>query len=140
MIIINIIKAQSKGLALKNQFLSVLLKILAQNWFRLKRSIIDQIFDSVKASGLLKCGCWQGKAGCSVTRLGNFYKFLISNCLTKVAQIFRWIFGLFLIMSISCKKCVNTFGAFWGEIRQLFNLLSGHTGRLAAAAVKRKGW
>ena len=45
----------------------------------------------------------------SVTRLGEFYKFLATNCLTKVPQIFLWLFGLFLIMSLLCKKCVATF-------------------------------
>ena len=45
----------------------------------------------------------------SVTRLGNFFKFLAKNCLTRVAQIFWWHFGLFSIMSLLCKKCVATF-------------------------------
>ena len=31
----------------------------------------------------------------SVTRLGDFYKFLTTNCPTKVAQIFWWLFGPF---------------------------------------------
>ena len=30
----------------------------------------------------------------------------------KVAQIFWWLFGLFIIMSLLCKKCVATFGQF----------------------------
>ena len=31
----------------------------------------------------------------SVTRLGHFYNFLATNCLTKVAQIFCWFLGYF---------------------------------------------
>ena len=42
-----------------------------------------------------------------------FYNFFATNCLTKVAQIFWWIFGLFQIMSLLCKKNVAT---FWGKL------------------------
>ena len=53
----------------------------------------------------------------SVTRLDDFYKFLGKNCLTKVTQIFRCLFGLYLIMSPLCKKRVATFlGIFGGEL------------------------
>ena len=60
----------------------------------------------------------------SVTRLGDFCKFLATNWLTKVAQIFWWLFGLILIMSLLCKKCVATFGAIFGE--KLGNFLFHH--------------
>ena len=53
----------------------------------------------------------------SVTRLGDFYNFLATKNLTKVAQIFWWLFGLFLIMSLICKKYVATFWAiFWWKL------------------------
>ena len=54
----------------------------------------------------------------SVIRLADFYKFLTTNCLTKVAQIFWWL--LAEITSLLCKKVYLLFGQFWGEIRQLF--------------------
>ena len=60
----------------------------------------------------------------SVTTLGIFFKFLATNCLTKVVQIFWW---LFLIMPLLCKKCVATFWAILSEIRPLFISSSGHT-------------
>ena len=53
----------------------------------------------------------------SVTRLADFYKFLATNCLTKVAQIFLWLFGLFQIMSLLYKKCIGYFlGNFRGKL------------------------
>ena len=55
-----------------------------------------------------------------------FCKFLATNCLAKVVQIFWWLFGLFLIMSLLFKKWVATFWAIWGEIRQFLNPASGH--------------
>ena len=63
----------------------------------------------------------------SVTRLGDFYKFLTANCLTKQAQICWWHFGLFLIMSLLCIKCMATFWTILWEIRRLFIPSSGHT-------------
>ena len=63
----------------------------------------------------------------SVTWLGDFYKFLVANCLTKVSQIFWRLFGQFLVLSLLSKKCVATFWAFLQEIRQLFKASSSHT-------------
>ena len=54
----------------------------------------------------------------SVIRLADFYKFLTTNCLTKVAQIFWWL--LAEITSLLCKKVYLLFGQFLGEIRQIF--------------------
>ena len=58
----------------------------------------------------------------------RFFQVLCNNWLTKVAQIFRWLFGpfdLFLIMSLLC-ECVWLL--FW-EIKQLFIPPSGHPHR-----------
>ena len=79
--------------------------------------------------------------GNSVTRLGDFYKFLATNCLTKVAQTFWWLFwGLFLKMSFLFKKCVATFRQYLWEIRQLFIPSSGHTGgKLGANVINQSG-
>ena len=62
-------------------------------------------------------------------KIGRFFRFLATNCLAKVAQIFWGLLGPLIIMSLFCKKCVATFGAifFGGGIRQLFILSSGHT-------------
>ena len=54
----------------------------------------------------------------SMTRLGDFYKFLATNCLTKVAKIYWCLFGLFLIMSLLCKLCGYYLGYIQGGIRQ----------------------
>ena len=62
----------------------------------------------------------------SVTRLGDFYKFLGTNCLKKVAQIIWWLFGLFLIMSLLCKTLRLLFVQFLGKIGLLFSPTSGH--------------
>ena len=60
--------------------------------------------------------------GANVTKLDDFYKFLAAKLSHKRH------FGLFLIMSLLCVKCVTTFWAILGEIRQLFIPSSGHTG------------
>ena len=60
-------------------------------------------------------------------QIGRFLQTLGNKLsLTKVAQIFWWLFGLFLIMSLLCKKFVAAFGHFWEEVRPLF-IQSGHT-------------
>ena len=73
----------------------------------------------------------------SVTRLGDSYKFLVTNCLIKVAQIFWWLFGLFLIMALSSKSGWLLFGHIWGKIRQPFIPSSGHTAQITVAYVFR---
>ena len=58
----------------------------------------------------------------SVTILGDFHKFLATNCLTKWAHIIWWPFGPFLLMSY--KKCV---AIFWGNFcENLGNFLFHH--------------
>ena len=42
--------------------------------------------------------------------IGRFLQILGNKLSQKVAQIFWCLFGLFLIMSLSCKKCVDTRG------------------------------
>ena len=63
----------------------------------------------------------------SVTRLGDFWKFLATNFLTKVTQIFGNFLGY-------CEKhyfvSKNSCGSFWGIIWKIwatFNPTSGHT-------------
>ena len=63
----------------------------------------------------------------SVTRLGEFSKFLTTNFFTKVAQIFGNNLGNFTVYHIFRKSC---FGYFLGNIGKLGLLLipiSGHT-------------
>ena len=76
--------------------------------------------------------------GASVTRLGDFYKFLATNCLTKVAQMCWWLFGLFLIMSLFSKKCVATFWAIFGG--KLDNFLFFHLVTLHGALYLVEGY
>ena len=64
----------------------------------------------------------------SVTRMGDFYMLLATNCVTKLAQICCWLFGIFLIYChYYVKVCEATIWAFFGNIRQLFIPWSGHT-------------
>ena len=52
---------------------------------------------------------------------------MATNCCTKVAQIFRQLFGLFLIMSLVFKvMCVYFLCNFLWKIGQLFIPSSGH--------------
>ena len=53
-----------------------------------------------------------------VTRLGDYFKFLATNCLTKVAQIFWSPFGLFLAMKLLCKGVWLLFWQFLGDLGQ----------------------
>ena len=55
----------------------------------------------------------------NVTRLGDFYK-LFGNKVSHKNSPKISLFGLFLIMSLLCKKCLATFWPIFGEIRQLF--------------------
>ena len=59
----------------------------------------------------------------SVTRLGDFLKFLASNFFNKVAQISGKLFGKFKVKTI-----VPTFLATFEEIGLIFILSSVHTG------------
>ena len=53
----------------------------------------------------------------SVTRLGDFWKFLATNLLTKVAQKHWWLLGLFWKGYLNVKTAVAyiwvTYGNFW---------------------------
>ena len=62
-----------------------------------------------------------------VTRLGDFWKFLITNCLTKVTQIFCDFLGYFETHLFEPKTAVVTYLATFEKIRLLFILTSGHT-------------
>ena len=67
----------------------------------------------------------------SETRLGNFYKFLAANCLTKVAKICWWPFGQFLITPLLCKSVWLLLGNFGGK---LGNFLFHHLVTLIASS------
>ena len=43
---------------------------------------------------------FKGRDQCD--QIGRFLNFLVTNFLTKVAQLFWYIFGLFLIIKLSC--------------------------------------
>ena len=53
----------------------------------------------------------------SVTRLGDLWKFLVTKCVTKVAQLF----GLFCKTSLLCENCFGYFLAIFGKIWATFN-------------------
>ena len=65
-----------------------------------------------------RCGPMCGRLRCdmmiisSVTRLGNFWKFLATNKITKVAQIFGYFWGCVknIILSKNCRE--NVMGHF----------------------------
>ena len=62
-----------------------------------------------------------------MTRLGDFLNILVTNFLTKVAQIFWQHFGLFEIIPLSSKNYLATFWAISGKIGRLFIPSSSHT-------------
>ena len=86
----------------------------------LKKKIIFRLILSLTISLFalsLLYGTWNNEGDkSSVTRLCNFYKFLATNCLTKVAQIIWCLYGLFLIMSLLCKSVWLLFGQFLGKL------------------------
>ena len=51
----------------------------------------------------------------SATRLGNFWKFPVINCLTKVAQLFWACLGYFEIIASLLRTAVVTFLSTFGE-------------------------
>ena len=61
--------------------------------------------------------------GTQCDQIGRFFKLL-----GKVAQKFCYLFGLFFIIQLSCKKYLATFWAISVKIGQLFITSSGHTG------------
>ena len=63
----------------------------------------------------------------SVTTFGDFLILLVTNFLTKVAQILWLIFGLFEIIQLSCKNDLATIWALLEKIGNFFILSSGHT-------------
>ena len=90
-------------------------KIFAMTAFELRSFVIGS-------------NCSANWAAISVTILGDFYKLLATNCLTKEAQIFGLLFGLYL-MSLLCKKVCGYFlGYFYGKSG---NLLFHHLVTLA---------
>ena len=55
----------------------------------------------------------------SVIRLGDFYKFFATHCLTKVAQNFWIPFGQFIKCHYYVKSARLLFGQLFGDIIQL---------------------
>ena len=60
----------------------------------------------------------------SVTRMGNFWKFLVTNLLTKVAQMYVVFLGSFENIHIHVLIAVIT---FWAILWLLYISASGHT-------------
>ena len=60
-------------------------------------------------------GALTGDDGCSVTRLGDFWKFVGTKFLAKVAKKFATILGLLWKMAFLYKTDVDTFWASFGE-------------------------
>ena len=66
----------------------------------------------------------------SVTRLGDFWKFLGTELLAKIVQIFSNIFGLIWNRSLfTLNWCGYFLGNLWEIIGLLFTPTSGHTYR-----------
>ena len=64
----------------------------------------------------------------SVTRLGDFWKFLGTKFLAKVAQILSNIFGQLLITTLfTLNWCIYFLGNFWRKLGY-FTPTSGHSG------------
>ena len=61
-------------------------------------------------------------------QIGRFLQVLGNNLSHQSSPEILVTFGLFLIMSLLFKKCVATFGAIFGGIRQLIIPSCGHTG------------
>ena len=67
----------------------------------------------------------------SVTRLGDFWKFLGTELLAKIVQIFSNIFGLIWNRSLfTLNWCGYFLGNLWEIIGLLFTPTSGHTSRV----------
>ena len=65
----------------------------------------------------------------SVTRLGGFWNFLVTNYITKVAQMFWWLFGqLWKLLLIKPNRCGYFLGNFWKNLYFFLFQQSGHTG------------
>ena len=81
----------------------------------------------------------ESKEGISVTRLGNFWKFLVTNFLTKVAQIYRRLFRIFENNNFQVKTAVASFCPTFSKIGLLLISASGHTGRNKRLKGKKRG-
>ena len=103
--------------------------LLRHLWLTLSDDVIELI-DSVATRWRWRPVLWSiFIREFSVTSLDDFYKYLATNCLIEVAQIFWWFVGLFHLMALLWKSMWLLFGQFWWEIRQLFIPSSGHAVR-----------
>ena len=60
-------------------------------------------------------------------RIGRFLQVFATNCLTNVAQIFWWLLGLFLIMSLLRKNVWLLFWAiFEGNLAAFYSIIWSH--------------
>ena len=70
----------------------------------------------------------RGRYCTSVTRFGDFWKFLATNLRTKVAKKDCLLFGQFLKKVTLCKNsCYIYLGNFWKQLGHIFTPISGHT-------------
>ena len=75
----------------------------------------------------------------SVTILSDILKFLVTNFLTKVAQIYRRLFRIFENNNFQVKTAVASFCPTFSKIGLLLISASGHTGRNKRLKGKKRG-
>ena len=67
-------------------------------------------------------------AASSVTRLGDSWKFLVTNLLTKVAQKDYWLLGYFEKDQLMKKLLLIFLGNLWKHLGNFIPPTAGHTG------------
>ena len=77
-----------------------------------------------------------------MARLGNFWKFLATNSITKVAPKYIWLLGYFEKDQKGKNCCGYYLDNFWKLLGNIFfSAASGHTGRLINCGVNATlGW
>ena len=65
----------------------------------------------------------------SVTKLGNFLKYFVTNVIKKVARMYCDFLGYFKNINYQVKVTVANFGVTFGKFGQLFISTYDHTGR-----------
>ena len=73
-----------------------------------------------------------------MTRLGDFWKFLAINFITKIVQMFGDSWGNFEKHYLFSQPVVATFGQLSGQIWLLFIITSGHTGNNKKCEIKTR--
>ena len=111
-------------------------RILREEWAR--RETLEQL--QVRRIYFALVRRIPGKGGgllISVTRLGDFYKFLATNLGYKRSPNIL-VTGLFFVMSQLRKKCVATFWAIFGGNKATFFPSSSHTAANCQTEVKTR--